>query len=361
MDEQKHELTAAETGGVAPVAIDKAMIPAELRDRINQLYVNEKLDRYFMEKSAMMCRSGILPKWLQGDQFACYSILQLAFQWNMQPLRLVPELYKVAADAPVSLSGKTVKAIVDQYAPIADHHIETEYFGDWNKILGKLEERTSKKMDENGYPKKYFVPGWKLEDEIGLGIRLSATLWNGHEVSYELLMTQCRSVRNSTLWAEDPKLQLFYRAVARMARMHFPGIILGIYSTEEVQDEHQMVDVTPRRPEPPEGAAKKSRTASLKDKIKGKAEEPPVEAAVREIEPDALPLSARIMAEISERDVPVTLAEVETYMRGLRLLNGYGIDERAKFPADWVEYFDRSLPEFLDQVAAKVNAVRGEA
>lgn len=42
----------------------------------------------------------------------------------------------------------------------------------------------------------------------------------------ELLLSQAQ-VRNSTLWASDPRQQLAYLAVKRWARLHCPDVILG--------------------------------------------------------------------------------------------------------------------------------------
>ncbi|HAU6479257.1 TPA: recombinase RecT, partial [Citrobacter freundii] len=48
-------------------------------------------------------------------------------------------------------------------------------------------------------------------------------------------------VRNSTLWASDPRQQLAYLAVKRWARLYCPDVILGVYSADEVEEREEKV------------------------------------------------------------------------------------------------------------------------
>ena len=303
------------------------MLPEELKSRIDRLQFDEKLDQYFMEKAKLMAQSPMLPPVFRGDVYGCYALQQLAFQWEMNPLLLAPGIYKASTDAPLTLEGKMVKALVDRYAPVKDHFIGDEYFGDWNKILGKFELRTSQtKQDKYGRPSVYKVPAWKSEDEEGLGIRLTAELRSGHMISYDLLLTQCLT-RNSTLWAEDPKLQLFYRAIARFARKYFPGLLGGLYTKEEIIDERpEPIDVTPVEKQNEESPA--SATESLKARLgirKKETERTPAESAKSEekaeeetpkpgTEAPKESLAQKIDRIIAEKNAPVTLADVLKYI-----------------------------------------------
>ena len=94
-------------------------------------------------------------------------------------------------------------------------------------MIGKFEIRRSDKGE-------FRVPGWKLEDEDGIGIRCWNTLRGESEPRVlELLLAQART-RNSTLWADDPKQQLAYLAQKRWARLYAPGVILGVYTPDEL-------------------------------------------------------------------------------------------------------------------------------
>lgn len=301
------------------------MIPAELQSRLDRLWLDNKLDELFLRKAEIMAQSRILPQMFQGDVYACYSLQRIAFQWMTDPTLLAPGLYKATPNSPLTLDGKTVKSIVDQFAPVKDHFIRDEYFGDWDKILGKFETRQSKKLDDYGNPKTYKVPAWKPEDEQGLGIRLSATLVTGHDVYYELKLTQCLT-RNSTLWAEDPMLQIYYRAIARFSRKYFPYILNGMYIKEEIQD-HTIIDVreediTPLNVEQPkqEQPKKKSTAEKLKDKFGVQVETP------------AIPISQQIIEVIENTGAPVDIDGVTEYLKSLGALVGYGLDEIEKYP-----------------------------
>jgi len=209
-----------------------------LQARIERLATDTQLDAMFLKKAEMMAKSNMLPVMFRGDVYGCYALQQLAFVWQTNPVLLAPGLYKVKPDSPLTLDGKTVKSIVGRFAPVKDHYIADEYFGDWSKVIGKFKMVESKKAtDDYGRPKLYRIPDWKPEDEDGLGIRLSAVLMNGITITYTLLLKQCQT-RNSTLWGEDPQLQLYYRAIARFSRKYFPEILNGMYIREEFDDEN---------------------------------------------------------------------------------------------------------------------------
>lgn len=80
----------------------------------------------------------------------------------------------------------------------------------------------------------------------------------------ELLLSQA-SVRNSNLWASDPKQQLAYLAAKRWARLHAPEAVLGLYSPDELEERETMRDVTPTAAEAPSKPAKGSE--ALKQKL----------------------------------------------------------------------------------------------
>lgn len=90
------------------------------------------------------------------------------------------------------------------------------------------------------------APDWTLEDEKGLGVRVWATMKGEDEPRVLTLLLSRAQVRNSTLWASDPKQQLAYLAVKRWSRLYCPEVILGVYSTDELDGKRPERDVTPR-------------------------------------------------------------------------------------------------------------------
>ncbi|HCS5808456.1 TPA: recombinase RecT, partial [Escherichia coli] len=89
--------------------------------------------------------------------------------------------------------------------------------------------------------KEYRVPGWKLADENGIGVRVQATLRGESKPRVlELLLAQART-RNSTLWADDPRQQLAYLALKRWARLYCPEVILGVYTRDELDEPQEKI------------------------------------------------------------------------------------------------------------------------
>ncbi|HAF5524368.1 TPA: recombinase RecT, partial [Salmonella enterica] len=127
-----------------------------------------------------------------------------------------------------------VNAVVNSMAPTKDR-IHFEWFGTWENIVGRFVEKTSTKGN------KYIVPGWSLADEKGVGVRAYATLKGESEPRELILMLSQAQVRNSTLWASDPRQQLAYLAVKRWARLYCPDVILGVYTPDELEERNEKI------------------------------------------------------------------------------------------------------------------------
>jgi len=75
----------------------------------------------------------------------------------------------------MSYETQLVNAVITGRAPTEDR-LNYKWIGDWTKVIGKFREGESKtKKEDDGSPKKYRIPNWRLEDEAGLGIQVSAT------------------------------------------------------------------------------------------------------------------------------------------------------------------------------------------
>lgn len=89
-----------------------------------------------------------------------------------------------------------------------------------------------------------------------------------------LTMAQVGTVRNSPLWAADPRQQLAYLAAKRFSRLHFPDVIMGVYTPDELADRG---NEAPRNITP---SAKNAGASALLDRVKPKqstAEAPVIE------------------------------------------------------------------------------------
>lgn len=194
--------------------------------------------KHFEQMSAIatMMSKGVstVPKHLRGNQGDCLAVVMQAAQWGMNPFAVAQKTHVV--NGTLGYEAQLVNAVVTTMAPTKDR-INYEWFGDWTKVMGKFEERESKKKvdEDTGKAVKYRVPDWKIEDEAGLGVRVWATM-KGETVPRELtlLLVQCR-VRNSPLWADDPRQQIAYLAVKRWTRLHCPDVLLGVYTPDEIE------------------------------------------------------------------------------------------------------------------------------
>ncbi len=223
------------------------------------LMSDASMDR--LERIADLMASGktTVPNHLRGNKGDCFAICLQSMQWGMNPFSVAQKTFLV--NGVLGYEAQLVAAVINNSGLVVDR-FNFEWFGQWTLIVGKFKEVTStKKLDDNGQPKKYIVPDWRQEDERGLGVRVWATIKGESEPRVlELLMTQART-RNSTLWTEDPKQQLAYLAQKRWARLHAPDVILGVYTPDELAEagvkfmgDAEVVDPPPPPAPPPYSA-----------------------------------------------------------------------------------------------------------
>ena len=152
--------------------------------------------------------------------------------------------------------AQLVNAVITSMAPTTGR-LNFEWFGPWERIVGKFKTLTGK----SGKP--YQAPAWSQSDEAGCGVRVWATLRGESEPRVLELLLQQATVRNSTLWASDPKQQLAYLATKRWARLYTPDVILGVYTPDELE-QRAPIDVTPVRVD---------ESASAADRLKSRIED----------------------------------------------------------------------------------------
>lgn len=188
-----------------------------------------------LERLAGLMASGraTVPQHLKGSAGDCFAIALQSMQWGMNPFTVAQKTHLI--NGTLGYEAQLVAAVINSSGIVMDR-FNFEWFGDWDKIVGRFKEVESKtKKDDNGHFKKYIVPDWKQADEQGLGVKVWATLRRETQPRVlTLLMTQART-RNSTLWTEDPKQQLAYLAQKRWARLYAPDVILGVYTPDEMQ------------------------------------------------------------------------------------------------------------------------------
>jgi hypothetical protein len=166
-------------------------------------------------------------------------------------------------------------------------------------------------------------------------------------------MKQCQT-RNSTNWANNPQLQLFYQACKVWARMYKPGAVLGITSVDEIEDN---ANVLPTDPTAATVAGNNKKTGTKKDALKSKLGINPDEAVNAEVveETPQPKVSERVQAIIDMTGAPVTVYEVVRYLQRLGYCKEYGLDEIEKYPENFRNRMAGDLTNLVNQAAELAN------
>ncbi|MEQ9721263.1 RecT family recombinase [Yersinia alsatica] len=201
------------------------------------MFSHDKLTALHDFAKIMAAGISTVPAHLQGNVADCMAVCMQSAQWKMNPYAVAQKTHLI--NGVLGYEAQLVNAVITTRGPLVDR-IHYDWFGPWENVIGKF------KICNGREGKDYRQSSWNLTDEDGVGIRVWATLL-GENTPRELtlLLTQAR-VRNSTLWADDPRQQLAYLAVKRWASLYCPEVILGIYTPEEVDDRaHQERNITP--------------------------------------------------------------------------------------------------------------------
>lgn len=220
---------------------------------------------------------GFVPEHLIGKPAACFAVVDRSLNWRLSPYAVAACTY-ITPGGKIGFEGKLCQAILENSGRLVGG-VEYDYFHnvilsipvkggepkrvmlrtdnseyqkaiddgatiieehDWGQIQGKFREVVSAKG------KKYAAPDWKPEDEVGLGVIVSAQV-KGEAKPRRLKVKLVQAwPRNSTLWALDPQTQLSYLAVRRFANLATPGIFMGVPFEGDITDPALSAqDVTP--------------------------------------------------------------------------------------------------------------------
>lgn len=163
-----------------------------------------------MEFAKLMAVSDIaLPKFLRGNVGACLAVCVQAVEWRMSPFAVANKAYSV--NDRLAYESQLIHAVIENRAPLVGR-LRCEYAGQGDartcKIIGRV-------VGEEA-PLEYTSP------PIGQ-----------------------ITPKNSPLWKTKPDLQLFYNASRDWARMYFPDVLMGVYSTDELEQARTIVDAAP--------------------------------------------------------------------------------------------------------------------
>ncbi|MFK3971151.1 recombinase RecT [Pseudomonas sp. NPDC087358] len=231
---------------VAPVAHPQHLhaLPHAATSTSALVLDGDSLDKMMRLADVMAQGRATLPKHFNGNSADCLAVVMQSMQWKMNPFAVAQKTHLV--NGVLGYEAQLVNAVITTCAPVVDR-LHYEWFGAWDKVIGKFDIKKSDKGE-------YRVPGWRMVDEEGLGVKVWATFRGEDEPRIlELLLAQART-RNSTLWADDPRQQLAYLATKRWSRLYCPDVILGVYSPDELEERAPRVrDVSPPREAEPAG------------------------------------------------------------------------------------------------------------
>lgn len=158
-----------------------------------------------MEFAKVMAISGVaIPKHLRDNPGACLAVCIQAHEWQMSSFAVANKSYSV--NDRLSYEAQLVNAVILRRAPIVGRF----------KITYSGEGPTRQ-------------------------CKVTARLADGDEVEYTSPKFSEITTKNSPLWKADPDQQLFYYSSRSMCRRHFPDVLLGVYTMDEMED------MTPRR------------------------------------------------------------------------------------------------------------------
>jgi len=238
-------------------------------------------------------------KELQGNQPDCFAIALLAVEVGMNPFMVAQKTHVI--NGKLGMEAQLVNALIIRSGEIRGNP-RYEYLGDWTKVEGKI--------------------GWKPADEDGLACKVSAT-WSatGEEREWTCYMNSCKT-RNSPNWATKPRLQLSYQALKEWARVHCPGVTLGVYSQDELAPSPSEIDMGNVNTD-------QSRGAQLSEMLgKDDKQESPIDVAAEVMEePPAKTDSSAKEAEKKPEPKPKKISKTEL-MKGVAKLNAeHGIPD----------------------------------
>ena len=208
------------------------------------LVMNQTSMARMLEMADLMASSKVtIPQHLRNSKGDCMAVVMQAVQWRMNPFAIAQKTH-LSQSGTLGYEAQLINTVIVSTGAVRGQP-EFEFVGNWDKILGKVEER---KSDKGG---KYYVAGWSKGDEEGLGVIVSATLrGESSPRSITVTLSQCFP-RFSTQWATDPQQQITYVGVRKFSRRYAPGAILGVYTPEELDNPVSEIEINPLTPREP--------------------------------------------------------------------------------------------------------------
>lgn len=198
----------------------------------------------FMAKGEVM-----VPDHLKGKPADLAAIVIQSMQWGMNPYSVAQKTHLVSGT--LGYEAQLVNAVITSSTAI-EGRFHYKYSDGWERLAGKVAVEEVEKSGRNNskYTVQQPVAKWDSEDEAGLWVQVGARLRGEEDIQYgEKLFLSSVLTRNSPLWITKPDQQAAYLAVKYWSRLYTPQVILGVYTTDELdKTPRQEKDITPDGP-----------------------------------------------------------------------------------------------------------------
>lgn len=238
-------------GGFAEVIESGILAPDELRAMPigTRVMFCEPLLRRFYGIAKNMAESDLCPDHLRGNVDACFSVVRMALNWNMDWFQVAASTYS-PAKGKIGIEGRLAVGAMLGSGKVKE--IKYAYTGDWSRVNGKFKMVPvlwdGKPKMKAGKPVMRPEATYSVEDEQGLGIVATAVMHDGREVSTpEILLAECHP-RNSAQWHNSPRRQIINVASRALAQIAAADVMMGVQFDDgigETELPREPVDVTP--------------------------------------------------------------------------------------------------------------------
>ena len=210
-----------------------------------------------------------VPKHLQGNAADCMAVCMQAMQWGMNPYSVAQKTHLI--NGTLGYEAQLVSAVVSSSTAI-EGRFHYEYGGEW-----------------------------KDDKDPTAWVRVGAILRGEAEIQWgNPLYPANQTVKNSPLWKTDPKQQSSYLALKRWARLYTPAVILGVYTSDELQDMPKEKDITPIKPESAIRGPSKTNEAAAQTESVVETQEP--EREIPDQQKEVVDALLKVMAECKTVD-----------------------------------------------------------
>jgi len=197
VDQQAMELPVTTQGAIPTTRL--GAVPVEM----SYLFDASKFE-HLLRVANLFSKSDLVPKHYQGKVQNCFIALQLSLRLNVEAMTVMQHTYIVHGRP--AFEGKFAVALLNQTGIFKDG-VRYEYSGDKDDYGCTAYGLDSKRNELVSGPK------------VTIAVAKAEGWWAGNKK-----------------WQTLTDLMLAYRAAAFLARLHYPHILMGLQTVEELND-----------------------------------------------------------------------------------------------------------------------------